>query len=217
MQTPRAFTSAEALRFGWHTTMANLKSLLVLGAVAAFLALLQRAIAPPGGGHVLLSLLVQLAQVFVTFVWIRTALLLHDGEPLAWPLMFQGVDGFLAFLLTAFLFGLIVAGGMILLVVPGVYWALKYGFALFVAVDQKTDPVAALRESGRLTDGEKWHLLGFGLLLMGVNLVGAMALGVGLLVTLPTTWLAAAYVYRKLEVRAGSTAHYHYGRPTPAV
>ena len=35
--------------------------------------------------------------------------------------------------------------------------------------------------------------------MIGVNLLGAICLGVGLLVSIPTTWLAAASVYRRLQ------------------
>jgi uncharacterized membrane protein len=216
MESPRVFTSAEALRFGWNITKGNLKPLLAIGFLAAFLALLQRALqAHPDGLRMLMSFVVQLAQVAVALIWIRAALRLHDGKPLATHDLLDGLDGYFTFLLTAVLYGLIVAGGMILLIVPGVIWAIKYGFATFVTVDQHLDPLAAVRESGRITEGQKGHLFAFGLALIGVNLLGALALGVGLLVTIPTTYLAAAYVYRRLEAHAGATVSVAPGPALP--
>lgn len=97
---------------------------------------------------------------------------------------------------------MIVAGGFLLLVVPGVIWGLKYGYAGFLVVDRKLDPIEAIRESGRLTQGEKGQLFKLGLLLFCVNLLGAIALMVGLLVTIPTTVIAAAYALRHLQARA---------------
>ena len=44
----------------------------------------------------------------------------------------------------------------------------------------------------------KWDLFVFGLLLIGLNIVGALALLIGLLITIPTTMIAVASVYRKL-------------------
>jgi uncharacterized membrane protein len=81
-------------------------------------------------------------------------------------------------------------------------WVGSSGYSTFVVVDQRTDPIEALRKSSRLTDGVKGQLFWFGLLLIGVNLVGALALGVGLLVTIPTSFIAAAYVFRRLQQRA---------------
>jgi Protein of unknown function (DUF975) len=216
METPRIFTTTEALQFGWQQTRANLKTLLPIAVLAAFLALLQQALrGPPDGLRALVSLGIQLLQVGVTMLWIHAALRLHDGEKLQWPQVFDGINGYFTFLLTAVLFALIVAGGMILLIVPGVLWAIKYGFCTFVAVDQKCDPLSALRESGRITDGQKGGLLVFGLALLGLNILGAIALGIGLFFTIPTSYLAAAWVYRRLEAHAGSAAHFH-DVPSPA-
>jgi len=70
----------------------------------------------------------------------------------------------------------------------------------------RTGREATLRETlgnvlnhvGRVTDGAKWQILLFGLALAGVNVLGALALLVGLLFTIPMTMLATAFVYRKL-------------------
>ena len=52
-----------------------------------------------------------------------------------------------------------------------------------------------------MTDGIKWKLILFCLALGGLNLLGAIALGVGLLVTIPTSLMAYVYVYRALRDR----------------
>jgi len=42
----------------------------------------------------------------------------------------------------------------------------------------------------------------FGLVLIGLNLVGLLALVVGLLVTVPVTWIAVTHAYRTLASQA---------------
>jgi uncharacterized membrane protein len=203
--TARSFSSVEALRFGWTKTIANLKPLLIIGAVGAFLALLNQALRIPddtGGLSALLMIAVQVLEVALTLVYIRVALKLHDGEPLDVTRPAGLLSGFFTFLLAYVLYSLIVVGGLVLLIVPGVVWALKFGFAGFLVSDKKLDPIEALRASSRLTDGVKTQLLVFALLLFAVNFLGALALGVGLLVTIPTTFIASAYVFRRLQVRA---------------
>jgi hypothetical protein len=64
------------------------------------------------------------------------------------------------------LYGLIVAFGLVLLIVPGVGRPLKFGFAPFLAVDDGLDPLAALRESARLTRAVERKLLRFALLVL---------------------------------------------------
>lgn len=202
-QAEPVFSSTEALRYGWSTMRANLRPLVILGAIGALLVLVERSL--PSEGALLLKLALQLLEIAFAVVLIRTSLRLHDGQPIA--LSDDRVDevfrDFWGYLLTSLLLGLIVAGGLLLLIVPGVLWALRYGFAGFCAIDAHSDPLAALRESRRITEGARGALLGFGLLVFGVNLLGALALGVGTIVTVPTTCLAAAYVFRRLEAHAG--------------
>jgi uncharacterized membrane protein len=203
----RAFSTEDALRTGWNLTMANLRPLLGLGAVSAVLALLQSALREPGGGppglRGLFSLAINVVQVGLSMVWIRTALRLREGRP---PDLAQWRDvlpRFWSYLLASVLVGLVVAVGLVLLVVPGVIWGLRFGFAGFAVMERGLDPLEAMRESRRLTDGVKGQVLVFALALLGVNLLGALALGVGLLVTIPTSFLAAAEVYQRLRSRAG--------------
>lgn len=199
---PEIFSSAEALRYGWNTTRANLKPLLILSGVGAFLALLEAGLERSP----ILRIAVQLLQMALWLVFIRAALRLHDGQPLDLSRWNELLRGFWSYLLASVLVGLIFAGGLILLIVPGVIWLLTYGWAGFLVADRDLDPVAALKESRRLTVGMRWQLLAFGLLLVGVNLLGALALGVGLLVTVPTSALAAAHVFRRLQAHAGQPA-----------
>jgi uncharacterized membrane protein len=65
-------------------------------------------------------------------------------------------------------------------------------------VDKKLDPIGALRASGRLTESHTRDLFWFGLWLLAVNLLGALAFGLGLLITIPTTAFAAVHAYRRL-------------------
>jgi hypothetical protein len=163
----RAFSTEDVLRTGWNRTMANLRPLLGLGAVSAVLVLLQSALREPGGGppglRGLFSLAINVVQVGLSMVWIRTALRLREGRP---PDLAQWRDvlpRFFSYLLASVLVGLVVAVGLVLLVVPGVIWGLTFGLAGFAVMDQGLDPLEAMRESRRLTDGVKGQVLVFAL------------------------------------------------------
>jgi hypothetical protein len=196
------FSSTEALRFGWSKTMENLRTLIPIGLIGLMLALLQNVLSRAGGLAGLLALVVQVAQWALMLVYVRTALKLRDDQPLGDWRLDEMLNGFFPYLLTGVLYMLIVGGGLILLVVPGVIWAVMFGFAGFVVVDRKADPFEALRESRRLTHGRKGALLGFGLLCIAVNILGAIALGIGLMVTIPITAIATAWVFRWLQAHA---------------
>jgi uncharacterized membrane protein len=95
-----------------------------------------------------------------------------------------------------------VAIGFVFLIVPGIYLAVKYQFYDYLIVDKGMGPIEAIKRSGVLTEGVKWNLVLFWLALVGINILGMIALGVGLIATVPVSWLANAYVYRRLQLQA---------------
>jgi uncharacterized membrane protein len=109
---------------------------------------------------------------------------------------------FWKFLAASLLLGLAIVIGFLLLIVPGVIFTLMFMFATFIVVDRELGPIEAMKESKRLAHGHKWALLGFVLVLALINLLGVLALGVGLLVSIPVSSLAFVHTYRVLGGRA---------------
>lgn len=64
------------------------------------------------------------------------------------------------FALLSILSGLIIGGGMILLIIPGIIFTVWYSFAKFVFVDKKTGIMDSLRKSKELVKGRFWSVLG---------------------------------------------------------
>lgn len=88
--------------------------------------------------------------------------------------------------------------GMVLLIVPGIILALMFMLYSYFIVDKGAGAIQSIKMSVKATAGHRWQLFGFALVCVLVNIVGALLLGVGLLVTIPTTMLAGVYIYRKL-------------------
>jgi hypothetical protein len=207
MAEPAPISIERALRSGWETARTNLRPLVGLAAVGGVLGLLQNALSAPTGraGFLrgLLSLGISVLQVMLSMVWIRTALRLRSGHTPDLTHWNEVLPRFWSYFLTTMLLGLIVGVGLLFLIVPGVIIGLMFAFAGFAVVDRDLDPMDAFRESQRLTEGVKGQLLVFVLALMGINLLGALALGIGLLITVPVSVLAATEVYERLRARAG--------------
>lgn len=105
---------------------------------------------------------------------------------------------FLRYIGCMILFIVIIIGGTLLLIVPGVIWAHKYLLASMIVLDKNMRPMEAIKMSGRITDGSKWKLFCLMLLITGVNILGAICLLVGLTLTIPMSAIAMVYAYRKL-------------------
>jgi uncharacterized membrane protein len=98
--------------------------------------------------------------------------------------------------------GIIVVIGLVLLIVPGIIAALALLFATYLVIDRNLGPIEAIKESVRITKGHRWQLFLLALAVIGINILGALALLVGLVVTVPVSLLAVAHAYRKLAGKA---------------
>lgn len=148
------------------------------------------------GGFGLIGLIL---SIIVNVGILKITLQIIDDKKASLDELFLNYKKAWRYFLAGLLVGLIVLLGLILLIVPGIYWALKYQFVGYLIIDKDLSISEALHESGRLTRGYKWQLLLFHLLLGLINLAGALALGLGLFLTTPTVWLAQAKAYRTLS------------------
>jgi hypothetical protein len=94
------------------------------------------------------------------------------------------------------LYGLIVVAGFILLIVPGIIWSYKYFLAPYLVVDKGMYPIEALKESDRLTNGNKWRMFVLSMATTAIVFLGLAALFVGLFVAIPVVTLAFVHLYR---------------------
>ena len=128
-------------------------------------------------------------------------LVAHDNPEAADLSLLWHPQPFWKYLGMYLLVALVIAAGLILLIVPGIIFALMFMFAPLIVIERELGPIDAMKESNRITRGHKWPLLGLLLLLVAVNLLGLLALGVGLLVSIPVSTLAFVHAYRSLSGR----------------
>lgn len=108
---------------------------------------------------------------------------------------FKGFNRYLPIFLVSLVSGLLIALGIILLVIPGIYLVVAYLFNVLLVVDKNMSFWNAMETSRRLITKKWFSFLGLVAVLVLLNLLGAILLGVGLLVTLPLTGciIVAAY------------------------
>ncbi len=128
----------------------------------------------------------------------QITLRIHDGVDTHYPDLFEPLALFWKYLAVTVLTGVIVLIGLLLFIIPGIIAALAISFAPYLVIDKKMGPIEALHESIRITHGHRWNLFVFSVLLLAVNVLGALFLGLGLLITVPVSALALVYVYRWL-------------------
>lgn len=117
-----------------------------------------------------LGIVVALVSVAVTIVALRVFVTdeteIIPDKALKWNMG----NALLHMVIGGIVFGIAVAVGLILLIVPGIYLALALFFwTVYVAVEDKGF-YEAMKSSWELTEGHKWRLLGLFLVLGIVNL-----------------------------------------------
>lgn len=201
--TQERFSKPQAFQFGWDIWKKNIGFFALIFFVAFLVQL------APGfvSGYLkddtpilafFLSIFYNVISMIVSMGFIKISLKFRENQQPEIADLFSVYPLFFVFLFGSVLYGLIVLGGMILLVIPAIIWGIQFQFYAYFIIDQKAGPVEALKKSARLTRGVKFELFIFNMMVLGVNLLGIFALGVGVFITAPITMVATAYVYRRL-------------------
>ena len=102
---------------------------------------------------------------------------------------------FFSYLLSSIIYALIVIIGLLLCIIPGVIWAIKFQFAPILLLDSHVTIKNAFIKSSEITRPFLKELLFFGLFIMLVNLGGLLFFGIGLFVSIPLTIITYVYIY----------------------
>ena len=129
----------------------------------------------------------------------RVYLDLLTGKKADFNTLFSGADAFFDYFIAYIIYMIMVGVGMIFLILPGIYLALKYQYVFPLIIDKKMSAFDAIKKSGELTQGNIFNLFGLAVLLFLVILAGLLALGVGVLIAAPVASLAYVHVYKQLS------------------
>jgi uncharacterized membrane protein len=146
------------------------------------------------------TLISVVVSLFLSVGLLKIYLKLADTKKIEYKELFTvNAEEVVRYFLGSLIYGLIVFAGFILLIIPGIYWGIKYQYYSYLIVEKKMGPLDAIKKSGQITQGNIGNLFLFNLLLIVVSLLGLLALVVGVLVASPVVGIAQAYVYRKLS------------------
>jgi hypothetical protein len=104
------------------------------------------------------------------------------------------------------MYTLAVVSGLVLLVVPGLLVAVRHAYFGQILATRSVTGYEALRLAGLVSIHRWWAMFRVFATAFGFNLAGAACLGVGLLVTIPVTVLAATSLFHELSSDEKTTA-----------
>lgn len=151
------------------------------------------------------SLISMAINTAVSIGLINVYLKLHDTNSADYPDLYTKLRLVGKVILSSLLYGLIITVGLILFIIPGFIFMIKYLFFSYLIVDKDLNPIEALKESSRLTKGHRWQLFLLALSMALLNLLGTLLAFVGLLFTVPISMLVMTQAYRQLNSKPLST------------
>ena len=148
-----------------------------------------------------LTILSYLVGFLLTFVWIKYCLSLVDQKEydLFARKSFPSLRQYWNILKTSILYGLIILGGAVLLVVPAFYFSGRILFATFISVEKNQGARKSISESWKMTKGHGWRLFWKSFVIAMFIVLGFIFFMVGSLITFPIGYLVMTMLYREYK------------------
>ncbi len=224
--------AGEMIRFGWETY--KKRPLFFIGTVILIVLLsgILSAFTPDevrSPFHLFLAAIVVIVNIVIEMGLVAFALKANDSVEHVMLKDMWRPQSFWKYVAAKILTGIITAGPIVIiggalglngplwlgttlfvLLIPAAIWAVIAGlaliFATYLIVDRDFGPIVAIKESVRITKGHRWQLFLLACALILINILGAIALLVGLLVSIPVSLLAIAHAYRTLAGKGSVSA-----------
>lgn len=153
-------------------------------------------------GFSLTSILVSLLQAFIGLGYLRFLLNMAREQDHKIEDLFNGPQSFAHFayfLVVSLLYNALTMLGIVLFIIPGIIAGIGFMFASYLVAEQKTDIFTSFKRSWEMTTGNRWKILWLSIVLVGFNILGFLAFGIGLIMTIPVTSLVYVHLYTRLE------------------
>ncbi|MFT6829805.1 MAG: hypothetical protein ACJAV6_000646 [Candidatus Paceibacteria bacterium] len=149
------------------------------------------------------SLIAWLLGMFISLGFIRFILNIVDEKERKVEDLFRGansVEHFLFFIVVVMLYTALIGLGTVLLVIPGIVALVGFVFAQYLIAEEKSGIFESLKESWNMTSKNRWKIFWLMIVVLFFNIFGALALVIGLFITVPMTYLIYARLYRELSM-----------------
>lgn len=198
------FPRATAIRFGWETAKKNIRFFIVALLIVFGISFIFNSVDSSLDKDATLArfavgILSWIVSSITSIGLIQIALNFVEKKESKYADLFTHYDRTVNYMATSILYGIIILAGIILLVIPAIYWGIRFQFFSYLVTEKNLGPIQALKASWQMTSGQTWQLFVFGLIMIGINLLGVLALFVGMFWAVPTTQVATAYIYKNLS------------------
>jgi len=204
----KTFSIKKLLKAGWKDYKENFKVIIGAGVIMILVSLVgqffgatEDSLMSSYGLASVITVIVGLANVALSMGFIKLMLNIIDNKNASVNDLFHGVRSFkhfILFIILSILVGIVTLAGFIVLIIPGIIISLGLMFAKLSFVDRDMGVIETMKYNWKLTKGHRWWLFVFILVTALFNILGAIVLLIGLIITVPVTYLAHVRLYRML-------------------
>lgn len=200
-----AFSIGQAITAGWELTKKHWRTFGTITLINIVIQIPSSIVSAlnedsPSIIYSTILLLISLSLMMVNYNWIRIAIGLVDGRSYLFNDFFQiNLSQLWRYFLASVLYALICSLGLVLVIIPGIIAMIALGQYIYLIPDKQLGAIAALKESARITSGNRLQLFLLGLAYFAMALATIFTLGLGLIVVLPIITMSGFWVYRQLS------------------
>lgn len=122
-----------------------------------------------------------------------------DGEEPQFSAFGQQSRKLITYIIASLIYFLIMVIGLGLLIIPGIYLAIRLQYFLAFIVEEDAGIIDSLTRSWEITKGQTMQLFLLGLAAMGICILGLIIFIVGIFVAAPVAYMMYCYSFRKLN------------------
>jgi hypothetical protein len=194
----QSFSIKEAFSTGWEIFKEHWKFLLLLGLMIIGIEIITSLVSIiPFVGFIIQVIVDAVVVTGGTYI----LLALYDKKKPTYKDLFSQTRYLLPYFMIMLLSILIMFGGLMIFIIPGIIASIALMFPIQLMVDRGMSGREAVRTSWAISQDHLPKLFLFVLALLVFNMIGAIVV-VGLIITIPVSMLASVHIYRKLLATA---------------
>jgi uncharacterized membrane protein len=203
----KKFSNKEALKFGWETLKENLGFFLIVVSILLIVSIIpsiaKEIYKKTDSASIkiitnIINLFFQIIAILLELGLIKITLKLINQQKASLVDLFSQYHLFFKYLLGLIIYSIIIIAGLILFIVPGIIWGIKFRFFPYFIVEG-SGIIESFEKSAAITQGYKSDLFIFNLVLFLISIAGIIAFFIGVLITIPIVSMATVFVYQKLK------------------
>lgn len=149
---------------------------------------------------VILSIISSVASWYGSIILMKASLSVTKNQSIPEDVSSISLQVIIALLVSSFLVGIGTVIGIIILIIPGIIFAVRTLLTSYIILDGEEKSIPAIKKSMALTKGYFWSFFRLSACIFILALLSVFPLfGLGFLILIPISTLALSLIYRKLQ------------------